>query len=228
MGFWNRLFKVGEAHANKGVDALEDPEVMLEQAIRDKEKEIKSAKQSVMQCIATERGTRSELDKEKRLKSDWEKRAELALKKGDEKLAAEALQRSGRHEDNAKTLNVSWKKQKTAVDDLKSTIVGMENQLSEYKRSKDTLIAQSKTADLKKDVYEAKARISKNSGADDLMARMQAKIQREENEADAAQEMAETFGEDGLESKFDELDSNATDDAIQSKLEAMKAKLNKE
>jgi len=228
MGFFKRLFKIGEAHANKAVDALENPEVMLEQAIRDKEAEIKEAKRAVMQCIATERGTRTELDKEKKLKTDWEKKAELALTKGDEELATKALKRSGEHEENSKTLTISWKKQKAAVDDLKSTIVGMENQLAEFKRSKDTLIAQSKTADLKKSVFEAKAKISKDSGADDLMARMKAKIEREENEADAAQEMADTFGEDRLENEFAELDSAANDDAIKEKLAAMKAKLGKE
>jgi phage shock protein A len=228
MGFFKRLFKIGEAHANNAVDALENPELMLEQAIRDKEVEIKEAKQAVMQCIATERGSRNELDKEKKLKTEWEKKAELALKKDDEGLATKALQRSGQHEENAKTLTASWKKQKAAVDDLKNTIVGMENQLAEYKRNKDTLIAQSKTADLKKSVFEAKAKINKNSGADDLMARMKAKIDREENEADAAQEMADTFGEDSLDNEFAELDSSATDDAVNDKLAAMKAKLNKE
>ena len=37
MGFLKRLLKIGEAHANDAVDALENPEVMLEQAIRDKD-----------------------------------------------------------------------------------------------------------------------------------------------------------------------------------------------
>lgn len=225
MGFFGRLFKIGEANANKALDAMENPEVMLEQAIRDKEKEIKEAKKAVMSCIATEKGTRTELEKEKQLQADWEKKAELALRKGDESLASKALTRSGQHEENAKTLDVSWKKQKGAVDDLKSTITGMENQLAEYRRTKDTLLAQSKTASLKKEVYEAKAKIGKDNSADDLMARMKARIQREENEADAAQEMSDTFGEDGLESEFAELDSASTDDAVQSKLEAMKAKL---
>ena len=225
MGILSRLFKIGEAHANETVDALENPELMLEQAIRDKGEEIKSAKQSVMACIATERGTRSDLDKEKKLKTQWEQKAQVALEKGSDDLAAKALTRAAEHEENAKTLNVSWKKQRAAVDDLKSTISGMENQLDEYRRTKDTLIAQSKTAELKKSVYEAKARISESSGADDLMARMKAKIQREEDEADAAEEMADTFGEDGLESEFAELDSAASDDAVQAKLAAMKAKL---
>lgn len=228
MGFFKRLFKVGEAHANQAVDALENPEVMLEQAIRDKEEEIKEAKQSVMQCIATEKGTRTELEKEKKLKSDWEKKAELALRKGDEELAGKALTRAAQHEENTKTLSSSWKKQKAAVNDLKSTITGMENQLAEYRRTKDTLIAQSKTASLKKEVYEAKARIGKDNSADDLMARMKSKIQREENEADAAQEMSDTFGEEALESEFAELDNSAADDAVQAKLAAMKAKIEQE
>ena len=57
MGIFRRLFKIGEAKANKLVDDLEKPELMLEQAIRDKEAQISEVKKSVMAVIATERET---------------------------------------------------------------------------------------------------------------------------------------------------------------------------
>ena len=44
MGLFQRIFKVGEAKVNQIVDGLEKPEVMLDQAIRDKEKQISAAK----------------------------------------------------------------------------------------------------------------------------------------------------------------------------------------
>ncbi|MBW2184198.1 MAG: PspA/IM30 family protein [Deltaproteobacteria bacterium] len=47
MSIISRLFKIGEAKASKVIDGLEKPELMLEQAIRDKEKQIKEAKKSV-------------------------------------------------------------------------------------------------------------------------------------------------------------------------------------
>ena len=65
MGVFSRLFKVGEAKANQIIDGLEKPELMLEQAIRDQEKNIREAKSKVQSVIATERQTKALLDQEK-------------------------------------------------------------------------------------------------------------------------------------------------------------------
>ena len=53
MSIFGRLFKVGQASANKIVDKLEKPELMLEQAIRDQTKALGDAKKSVQAVIAT-------------------------------------------------------------------------------------------------------------------------------------------------------------------------------
>ena len=76
MSIFSRLFKIGEAKANQVVDNMEKPELMLEQAIRDKQKQISEAKKAIQQCIATERQTKALLLKEKSDKSMWEQRAE--------------------------------------------------------------------------------------------------------------------------------------------------------
>ena len=62
--------------------------------------------------------------------------------------------------------------------------------------------------------------------ADDLMARMKAKAERTSAEADAAEELAETFGGgDALEKEFEDLGSSSVSPDIQDKLAAMKADL---
>ena len=105
----------------------------------------------------------------------------------------------------------------------------MDDQLAEYKRNKAFIIAQSKAAEVKKDIYEAKARINKSSNnADDLMARIKAKAEKNTLEADAAKEMAEEFeGGDSLEKEFEEFGGTQADSAVAGKLAAMKAKLGK-
>ena len=80
MSIFSRIFKVGQAATKKAIDSLEKPELMLEQAIRDKDKQIRDAKKSVQQCIATERQTKGLLEKEKAEKEAWEQKAEMALK----------------------------------------------------------------------------------------------------------------------------------------------------
>jgi len=226
MSIIKRLFKIGQAKAGQVVDSLEKPEVMLEQAIKDKEKQIKQAKQSVMGCIATERQTKALLDKENNEKSLWESKAETALKAGNEELATKALQRSAEHEGKAATLQTTWQKQHQDVDVLKQEIRKFEDQLAEYKRNKDFIIAQAKSAEVKKNIYEAKAKMSKDTSADDLMARMKAKAERVGYEADAAAEMADSFSGDSLEKEFESLESSSSGSPdVQAKLAAMKAKI---
>ncbi len=225
MSIFSRLFKIGEAKANQVVDSLEKPELMLEQAIKDKAKQIREAKKSVMSVIATERQTRALLLKERNEKSTWEAKAQQALKSGREDLAVKALTRSQEHEQKAVQLEQTWKAQKNSVDQLKLEIVKMEDELAEFKRNKDFIIAQAKTAEVKKQIYQAKANMQNDRSADDLMARMKAKAERASFEADAAEEMAEQVTGDSLEKEFAQLGGASASADVTAKLEAMKKQL---
>lgn len=226
MSIFSRIFKVGQAAANKVVDKMEKPELMLEQAIRDKEEQIRDAKKSIQSCIATERQTKAMLEKEKNEKFAWEQKAEMALKAGKEDLAVRALQRATEHEQKMTTLDTQWQSQRAAVDELKKEIIKMGDEVAEFRRNKDFIIAQSKAAQVKKDIYEAKARISSKNNADDLMARMKAKAERQGHEADAAKEIAEVSTGDTLDKEFEGLGSSGGASVeVNDKLAALKAKL---
>ncbi len=228
MSIIKRLLKIGEASINKGIDQMEKPELMLDQAIKDKSNHISDAKKAIQECIATERKTKALLEKEKADKDSWEHKAEAALNAGKEDLAVKAIQRASEHEQKAKSLEENWQTQRKSVDSLKTDIHKMDDELAEFKRNKDFIIAQSKVADVKKNIYEAKAKISKKHNGDDLMARMKAKAERSEYEAEAAKEMAESFtGQDSVEKEFEELGSTSASKEVQDKLEALKAKLGK-
>jgi phage shock protein A len=123
-------------------------------------------------------------------------------------------------------METAWTSQRQSVDALKSDINKMEDELKEFKRNKDFIIAQSKTAQVKKDIYEAKAKVTGRNSADDLMARLKAKVERQSFEADAAQEMAESMSEsDSLEQEFEGLDSTTVDAGVADKLAALKARV---
>lgn len=224
MGIFSRLFKVGEAKANQLLDKMEKPELMLEQAINDQEKQIKEAKRKVQTVIATERQTKALLEKEKSEKLNWQGKAQLALKSANEELATKALIRAEEHEGKANSLEPTWKNQRSSVDSLKIEIQKMDDELAELKRNKDIIIAQAKSAEVKKSIYEAKAKIGK-SNTSDLVARMKAKAEKQGYEADAAKELAEDLGgSDSLEKEFEKLGSDSSA-SVKAKLEEMKGKL---
>lgn len=226
MSIFSRLFKVGQAHANKAIDGLEKPEVMLEQAIRDQEKHIKEVKTKVQAVIATERQTKALLDQETQNNKLWEQKAQSALTAGKEDLATKALTRSEEHGQKAQSLQPQWESQRAEIEKLKLNVRKMDNELAELKRNKDIIIAQSKAAEVKKDIYEAKAKIGKNKSSD-LIERMKAKAQRTSFEASAAEEMAEDSSGDSLEKEFESLGDTSASQSVQDKLAAMKNKMNK-
>lgn len=225
MSIFSRIFKIGQASANKVVESFEKPELMLEQAIADKEKQIREVKQSVQQVIATERQTKAHLEKEKAEKFQWEQKAEAAMRSGREDLAVKALERASEHEARAASLEPSWQGQQSSVAELKQEVIAMEAEVAEYRRNKDFIIAQSKAAQVKKDIYEAKARMTNKRSPDDLMARMKAKAERQGYEADAAKEMSTSPGGSSLEDEFKSLGAGAGSADVQAKLDALKAKL---
>ena len=228
MSIFSRIFKIGQAKVNKVVDGLEKPELMLEQAIRDKGEQIRDAKRALQSVIATERQSKSLLNKSREEAAMWEKKAERAMAAGKEDLAIKALSRAEQASSQASSMEPNWKGQKASIDKLKADIQKMEDGLSEIKRNKDFIIAQSKTAEVKKQIHEARAKASKNSGVDDLMARMKAKAERSTFEAEAAEELADTFdGSDSLDKEFDELGQTSASVSVQEKLAAMKSRLGK-
>ena len=227
MSIFSRIFNIGKAHTNKVLDAMEKPEVMLDQAIRNKEKQIMEAKKAIQSCIATEHQTKKLLEQEKAEQMAWEQRAQEALKSGREDLAAKALQRAMEYEQKAADLQTNWESQRASTSELKRDILKMDDELKEFRRNKDFIIAQSKAAEVKKNIYEAKAKISKNRSADDLMERMKKKAERSGAEADAAKELAETFdGKDSLEKEFESMETSGVSPSVADKLAAMKANLN--
>lgn len=226
MGVFSRFFKVTEAGANRLIDKMEKPELMLDQAIRDREKSISDARQKVQSVIATERQTKALIDKEEMEVQRWEERAQKALTAGEEDLAAQALTRAEEHRAKAESLKPNWQLQRRSVDHLKVDLRRMDDELAELKRNKDIIIAQSKTAEVKKSIYEAKASIGRNS-SEDLIARMKSKAERASFEAEAAQELSSDTGEESLESKFKQIDKAGPSESVKQRLEAMKKQIGK-
>lgn len=227
MSIFGRLFKVGEANANKMLDKLEKPEVMLEQAIRDQEKCIREARQNVQSVIATEWQTKALLDQEMQNATGWQSKAEAALRAGNEELAIKALIRSEEHTNKSELMQPQWEAQRADVEKLKAAIAKLENELSELKRNKDIIIAQGRMAEVKKTIYEAKAQIGNKSGQTQaLIDRIKEKTQRASYEADAAEELAEAWGGDELEKDSASLGLPTVSAGVQERLAALKAKLN--
>ena len=72
------------------------------------------------------------------------------MKAGEDALAEKALTRAEESRTAAESAKPNWQLQRRSVDRLKVDLKQMDDELAELKRNKDIIVAQSKTAEVKK------------------------------------------------------------------------------
>jgi phage shock protein A len=204
MGIFARLAALIKSNLNDLISNAEDPEKMLNQVVIDMGNQLIEAKKQVAVAIADEKRLAKQAEGESAKAAEWERRAMMAIRAGDDALAKEALQRKKEHDGLAATYQDQWSKQKKQVDQLKLALRVLNAKIEEAKRQKQVLIARQRRASAQKKIQETMAGLN-NSSAFETFDRMKEKVEQMEAEADAATEMAAETG-DTLAHKFGELE----------------------
>ncbi len=139
MGLFDRLSRVTRANLNEMLEKAENPEMVLEQAIIDMQEDLIQLRQAVARAIATHKHTEQKYNKNHAEADQWHQRAQLALTKGDENLAREALIRKKAAVEAVATLKSQIEQQTTHAETLKKNLIALESKISEAKTKKDML-----------------------------------------------------------------------------------------
>tara|TARA_Y100001934_G_C12062203_1_gene635916 strand:- start:28 stop:789 length:762 start_codon:yes stop_codon:yes gene_type:complete len=220
MAIFSRIGTLLKSNVNDLINKAEDPEKMLNQMLIDMQQQLVEAKKQVAVAIADEKKLRKKFEEHQSQAAEWEKKAMLAVKAGNDDLAKQALARKGELSKLALGFDQQWKAQKAAVDSLKSALQGLNSKIEEAKRKKNLLIARAKRAEAQQTIAETMDGIS-NTSAFDTMARMEEKVDQAEAEASATFELASVSTGDDLQAQFDALEQVGVDDD----LEALKSKM---
>lgn len=219
MGILERTAQILRANINDMLNRAEDPEKLLNQILRDMEDALEKGKAQVADQIAQEKMIQHDLDAATKNSDDWGQKAELALAKGKEDLAREALRRQADFEEQEQIYTKQLEAQKTAVQKLKSDLDALENKYQDARRKKDTLIARAKRVNAQQQITSASAKLSAVDYSSDL-ARMERRIQEQEARAAASEELSKSSVDD----EFEQLGAN---DDIEKRLAALKQKMGK-
>ena len=217
MGFFDRLSRLVRANANAAVGAMEDPAKILDQSVADMQADLVKLRQAVDTAIASQKRIQNQAEQADAQAKTWYERAELALQKGEEDLAREALGRRKTCQDTATALNTQLQSQAGQVEQLKKSLVALESKIAEAKTKKDMLKARAQAAQAQEQLQSAVGSLGTNS-AMAAFDQMEEKVQALEARSQAAAELA---GAD-LESQFAALEGAPEVDA---ELEALKGKL---
>jgi phage shock protein A len=209
MGIFDRMGKVISSNVNALLDKADDPKKNLDLIVEEMKEQIQAARKELVEGVAAEKVLRKKVDELDGDVSKWERRAELALKAGDEKLAREALVQKKRvvgERDRAEALRAE---QRSAVLNMKSELEHMEQKQQELAARKATLTAQIKQARAGGGSEGLGAKGGTSAFAE--FKRMEDQIDGQVAEVAAHREIEEAMGADGLsradlESRFAQLE----------------------
>ncbi len=146
MGLFGRVGDILSANLNDMVDRFEDPEKMLKQAVREMEAAIVEARRETARAMAAEKLAGKDLADSERQVRDWQRRAEQAVRAGDDALARKALARKQEHDKVSAALRDQATAAAEASGALRRQLEAMQAKLSEATRRLGTLTARNKAA----------------------------------------------------------------------------------
>lgn len=220
---FERFARVAKANVNQVLQGMEDPEKVLDQAVDDMQADLIKVRQNYAEVMATQRRTQTQLDQANQVATDWYKRAELAVEKGDDELAKEALTRRQTSLDKVAELEAQVKSMEANVEKLFESVKMLEEKIKSAKDEKEQLIARARTAQTTAKVNEMLSDVTSSSGSG-AFDRMKEKVEALESRAEVSQGLLPDSSAPGsVEDRFKQLESgNAVDDEL-AKLKGAKA-----
>lgn len=215
MGIFTRFRDIVSSNINSMLDKAEDPEKMIKLMIHEMEDTLIELKSSCAGVIAGRKKIERQFEAIKAKISLWSERAALAVEKGRDDLAREALMEKRRFSESAKALENDLANYKDLFGQYQQDIIMLEEKLKSAKEKKRILIQRHKRASGKKRAHEEIRR----SDSADTMARfdkLESRIEQMEAEADLVNMPKKP-------SVTDEFENLATDDEIEKELANIKA-----
>lgn len=208
MGLFDRIWRAIRANLNDFIGQMEDPEKILEQAVLDMQDELIQLRQAVAHAIATQKRTERQAAQARSTSNEWYRRAQLALQKGDDTLAREALSRRKSYLDTAEAMEAQLGQQSGVVTGLKQNMMKLESKIQEAKTKKDLYIARARSAKASVQIQEMLGRVGTGS-AMNAFERMEDKVLQLEANSEAIAELGSTDLEKRIEAlgEADEIDA---------------------
>lgn len=236
MEILKRFRDIMASNIHAMLDQAEDPEKMIDQYLRDLNRDLGQVKSETAAIMAAEKRERRELAELQKEIDDMQRYAVKALEAQNEDDARKFLQRKAELSEREKTMQTSVElaaantvQMRQMHDKLESDIGELESRRTELKGKASMAKAQKRMNDLNTSVNSSGERIS-------AFDKMEEKINQELDEAMAMAELNKSSNKDikDLAAKYntdtsvdDELESMKAGVNVDDELEALKSQLNK-
>ncbi len=217
MSILGRIKDLLSANINAMLDKAEDPEKMANEYLRQLTNELYEARTSVAAAMADETKLEQKKIQFEAESSQWQSKAEAALRAGDEALAKAALGRKVQAQKLADQYREQHQAQSDQVDSLQEALVNLETRIAETKAKKELIIAKKNRAQ----TQEAIQRTVRGLGEVNALDKLDQLEEKVDDRLARAEAMAQLEG-DSLENRFRNLEK---EQEIDSELAELKRKM---
>ncbi|HAK46681.1 MAG TPA: phage shock protein A [Spirochaeta sp.] len=183
MGVFTRFKDIVNSNINSMLDKAEEPEKMINLMVREMEDTLVELKTSCAASMADKSKTERERDVLKEKMERWDGRAKLAIEKGRDDLAREALVEKKAVTNQFELIENDLVQFDAIIDESKANIVQLEEKLETVKQKRRILIQRGVHANEK---MKARQAVKNASGVDATMRfeELEGRIERMEADAD--------------------------------------------
>jgi len=219
MGIFTRFRDIISSNINAILDKAEDPEKLIKLMIREMEDTLVEIKAACAGAMASSKKVQRQLDTLHERIRYWEEKAEIAVKKGRDNLAREALVEKRRFTNRLDDLESELTEHNLLIEQYQDDIRQLEDKLKSARDKQRLLVQRHIHASRKRQAQEEIRRVD-SSEAMFKFDELENRIERMEAEADLV-----NFGKKtALEAEFDIL---GVDEEIEKELQALKTPLSK-
>ena len=208
-----------KANINDLLDRAEDPEKMLKQIIIDMEESLDEAVKGLADAMASAKQMARQQEAAEQQSAEWEARARMALGKGDQDLAKQALASKLKSDDTAKQYAQMHATLTSQVQALKGQVEELKAKIEEARGKQAILTARAQMADTQK-------QFAKTMGSTDSKSAF-AKFEKMEKKVEQKEAEAAAWTDLSGESKDDPFKKMEQDSAVDAELARLMAEMDK-
>ena len=231
QSIFGRISQLVRANVNNLIDQAEDPQLMLDQLVRDYSASIREAEDAIAQTIGNLRMMEQDHKEDVDTAADWGRKALAASQKADQlrtagnptdadkfdNLAKVALGKQMQSEQEARAAEPTIASQNEVVAKLKEGLEGMRGKLDQLTAKRNELVARQKSAAAQSQVHDAMRSINVLDPTSEL-GRFEEKVRREEAKVVGQQELDAS----SLDKQFESLEDLGRQTEIEARLAALK------
>ena len=213
MGIFTRVRDIISSNINAMLEKAEDPEKLIKLMIREMEDTLVEVKASCAGAMATKKKLEREATEVRERSDEWARKAQLAVDKGRDDLAREALAEKRRYAERAQSVEDELIQCGALVEQYQSDIMQLEDKLAAVREKQRVLVQRHIHAQHKKRA-QTNIRKAATSSAVTKFENLEYRIERMEAEGDLVnfgrkpsldEEFARLEGDEDIEAELEEL-----------------------